>query len=258
MTKIIADHIVSEILTPTEGHHIIHFQSPVEIPEIKPGNFAEIQIDNEPGVFLRRPFSILNVDYTNRTISFYIKEIGKGTRRLGKLTKGDKVNLVYPLGNSYHIDPGVKKALIVTGGSGIAPFILLGKELKKNHSEAVFVIGGRSAKDILLNDEFARYGEVLITTEDGSLGEEGLVIQHSVFSNLAGFDKIYTCGPDPMMKAVAAIAHTKGITCEASLENMMACGFGICLCCVTPTHGGNKRVCYEGPVFDVNDLKWQI
>jgi len=223
-----------------------------------PGNFAEILVPDAPGVFLRRPFSILDVDYENRLISFYVKAIGEGTRKLGELNIGKQVNLIYPLGNSFSLPESEKKVLIVAGGSGIAPFILLGKALRRNGNETTFLLGAGQAKDVLLKEEFSRYGQVYITTEDGSAGEKGLVTQHSLFGHAEfPFKKVYSCGPDPMMKAVAFLAGQKGVECEVSLENMMACGFGICLCCVTPTIEGNKRVCWEGPVFNSNYLTWQ-
>ncbi|MCF6342329.1 MAG: dihydroorotate dehydrogenase electron transfer subunit [Bacteroidales bacterium] len=222
---------------------------------IMPGNFAEIAVPGLPDVFLRRPISILDFDPEQNTISFYIKAIGKGTRQLGRLAEGDTVNIVYPLGNSFSV-PEKGKVLIVGGGSGIAPFIQLGRELQKNNMETVFLIGGRTGKDVLLTEEFSRYGQVLVTTEDGSRGEKGLVTAHSVFGGAFDFDRIYTCGPDPMMKAVARIAGQRGIDCEASLENLMACGIGACLCCVTPTVNGNKVVCTEGPVFNTKELGW--
>lgn len=257
MNKIVKDHEVVKVETPMEGNYIIQFRSPQQIPEILPGNFAEIKVPESPDVFLRRPFSILDVDYDKNIISFYVKAIGKGTSKLGTLRTGQLVSIIYPLGNSYSIPDGLKKALIVGGGSGIAPFILLGKKLKALKVETTFLLGGRSARDILLTNEFSKYGEVLTTTEDGSLGEKGLVTQHSVFGNkLKEFDKVFTCGPDPMMKAVGNIATQHNTECEVSLENMMACGFGVCLCCVTATPGGNKRVCIEGPVFNVNNLSW--
>ena len=99
----------------------------------------------------------------------------------------------------------------------------------------------------------------MVTTDDGSLGEKGFVTKHSILDDPEiKFDKIYTCGPEIMMKAVAKMARSKGIDCEVSLENTMACGIGACLCCVTETIDGNKCVCTEGPVFNINDLKWQI
>ncbi len=258
MKKVVAEHQITEVHYLSEGNYILRFKSPVEIPSILPGNFAEIQIANATDVFLRRPFSILDVDYENRIISFYVKVIGKGTSKLVENQLGDKVNLMYPLGDSYSIASQNKNVLIVGGGSGIAPFILLGKELKQRHIQTTFLVGGKSKKDILLTDEFAKYGDVLITTEDGSLGETGLVTSHSVFRQKPfGFDTIYTCGPDAMMKAIAKLAMNLKVECEASLENMMGCGFGVCLCCVTATQEGNKRVCWEGPVFNVNYLKWQ-
>jgi len=159
------------------------------------------------------------------------------------------------LGNSFSV-VGEGKALIVGGGSGIAPFIQLGRELKRRSIQTTFLIGGRTKNDVFLTDEFSKFGEVLVTTEDGSRGEKGFVTHHSVFSGDFDFNKIYTCGPDPMMKAIAKIATEKNIDCKASLENMMACGIGACLCCVTPTINGNKVVCTEGPVFNTKELGW--
>lgn len=259
MEKIVADHTVIQVTSPSEGNYFVHFQAPTELPEILPGHFAEIQVPDAPEVFLRRPFSILDVDYVEQTISFYVKVIGKGTKRLSELLPGQQVNLIYPLGNTFTIPDNTERALIVAGGSGIAPFILLGRELNDKNIPVTFLLGGRSAKDILLQEEFSQLGTVEITTEDGSLGEQGMVTQHSLFrTDPFDYDIIYTCGPDPMMHAVSRLAKEKRTPCEASLENMMACGFGVCLCCVTPTTEGNKRVCIEGPVFDTKKLKWQI
>jgi dihydroorotate dehydrogenase electron transfer subunit len=235
---------------------IIDLEAINPLPEIHPGNFAEIAIDNSPDVFLRRPFSFYDVDPVANTISFFVKVIGKGTRLLGEKRAGDKLNLIYPLGNAFSV-PETGRILVVAGGSGVAPFILYGRKLSKTSAKAAFLFGARNADEIVLTGHFRSLGEVFVTTEDGSLGEKGLVTQHSLFQQeKLPFDFIATCGPDPMMKAVAKIAQGKGITCEASLENTMACGFGACLCCVTPTHRGNLCVCTEGPVFNVNDLKW--
>lgn len=257
MKKVIADHEVTSVDFIGRDQFIIRLQAPGGIPEILPGNFAEIRIYGSPDVFLRRPFSILDVDHETNTLSFYVKIIGKGTRSMGMLRKGNVMNLIYPLGNSFSLPVEGKEALIVAGGTGIAPFILLGRLLKKQHIATTFLIGGRSAEDIALTNEFSKYGEVLVTTEDGSLGERGMVTGHSVFrQSRLPFGKIYTCGPDLMMKAVAKIAHTHSIPCEASLENTMACGFGACLSCVTETVEGNKCVCTAGPVFNTNYLTW--
>jgi dihydroorotate dehydrogenase electron transfer subunit len=119
----------------------------------------------------------------------------------------------------------------------------------------VFLLGARSRDDLLQLDDFRRQGDVYITTEDGSLGEQGYVTQHTVLSSRR-FDQICTCGPKPMMMAVAQYAAARGIACEVSLENTMACGIGACLCCVEKTIEGHVCVCTEGPVFNINQLTW--
>jgi len=235
---------------------IIEVEAPGTLPDIQPGNFAEILITNSPKVFLRRPFSVYDVNPDQNKLSFFIKVIGEGTRLLGEIRQGEQLSLIYPLGNAFSV-PASGHVLIVAGGSGVAPFILYGKELRKNKVKATFLFGARTADEIVLTEQFRSLGEVFITTEDGSMGEKGLVTQHSLFRNgHLPFDFMVTCGPDPMMKAVAKIAQAQGIACEASLENTMACGFGACLCCITPTTRGNLCVCTDGPVFNVNDLRW--
>jgi dihydroorotate dehydrogenase electron transfer subunit len=134
--------------------------------------------------------------------------------------------------------------------------LYLGAELKQQGCEVTFLLGGRSAKDVLELDFFNKCGRVCVTTEDGTMGEQGFVTNHSVLAE--SFDMIFTCGPTPMMKAVARYAKEKDIECEASLENMMACGLGACLCCVEKTTEGNLCVCKEGPVFNTKRLLWQI
>ena len=254
-TRQIQDFEISEIKWLNYTTYILVLKSAESVSGVKPGNFAEIKIPHAPDVFLRRPFSVLDTDQEKNTLSFYIKIVGKGTKQLGNLTPGNKINVIYPLGNSFSVN-GAKNALLVGGGSGIAPFLLLGRTLKKQGVKVTFLLGARTKEDVLLTEEFEKLGTVLVTTEDGSSGQPGLVTHHSVFTGEFDFNKIYTCGPNPMMKAVAKIAEEKGITCEASLENMMACGFGACLCCVTETIHGNKRVCTEGPVFNTKELVW--
>lgn len=235
---------------------ILDLEATEEMPAILPGNFAEIEVKNSPKVFLRRPFSVYDVNPSARTLSFFVKVIGEGTRLLGEARKGDVISLIYPLGNGFSI-PEKDRVLVVAGGSGVAPFILYAKHLAPYHKKITFLFGGRTSEDIVMMEKFREYGEVLVTTEDGSLGEKGMVTAHSLFQRgELPFDFVVTCGPDPMMKAIAKIASAQGIPCEVSLENTMACGFGACLCCIVETVNGNKCVCTEGPVFNINDLKW--
>jgi dihydroorotate dehydrogenase electron transfer subunit len=236
---------------------VIDLEATEELPDIQPGQFAEILIDNSRKVFLRRPFSFYNANKDTRTISFFVKVVGEGTRLLGEMKKGDKLNVLYPLGNSFKVNSG-KRTLIVAGGTGIAPFLMLGKQLKTAKKEVTFLFGARNSEEIVLLDQFTPLGKVEVTTEDGSMGTTGMVTHHAIFrQGKLHFDEIYTCGPDAMMKAVARIAAAEGIPCQVSLENTMACGFGACLCCITPSVRGNICVCTEGPVFDIKELTWQ-
>ena len=184
---------------------------------------------------------------------FLIQLVGDGTRRLGEAKAGDLINVVLPLGNGFTMPQNASdKLLLIGGGVGTAPMLYLGEQLAENGSKPTFLLGTRSAADLLQLDDFARYGEVYVTTEDGSQGERGYVTQHSVLSR-KDFTKIY-----PMMMAVARYAKSKGVDCEVSLENKMACGVGACLCCVENTTEGHLCVCKEGPVFNINQLLWQI
>jgi dihydroorotate dehydrogenase electron transfer subunit len=149
------------------------------------------------------------------------------------------------------------RILLVGGGIGTAPLLYTGKILKNSGFNPIFLLGGRTKNDIVQIEEFRKLGIVHITTEDCSAGEKGFVTNHSALAS-EKFDKIYACGPKPMMVAVAKYAKERDIDCEVSLENMMACGIGACLCCVEKTVRGNVCVCTEGPVFNINQLTWQI
>jgi dihydroorotate dehydrogenase electron transfer subunit len=256
--KIIQDFEVKENISLNDQHYILTLLSPAELPEILPGQFAEMLIPDSPETFLRRPFSIHNIHPNKREISFFIKCLGKGTAKLRTLQSGDLVNVMLPLGNSFGLD--VKgKALLVGGGCGIAPMFYLAKSLAAKNMEMDILVGAKSKEELSLTKELKQFGTVHITTEDGTEGEKGLVTQHSLFKNSRNsYSKIYCCGPEPMMKAVAAIAEKNSIECEVSLENTMACGIGACLCCVTETVEGHKCVCTDGPVFNIKKLKWQI
>ena len=258
MKKFILDLTVTENLKLHINYVLLKLTSQSPLPEMLPGQFAEIRVDGSPSTFLRRPISINYVDRSRNEVWFLIQLIGDGTRRLAEATKGDIINIVLPLGNGFTM-PQIPsdKLLLVGGGVGTAPMLYLGEQLAKNGSKPTFLLGARTDKDLLQLDDFASYGEVYTTTEDGSYGEKGYVTQHSIL-NKVKFEQIYTCGPKPMMMAVAKYAKSNNINCEVSLENMMACGVGACLCCVENTDEGHLCVCKEGPVFNINKLLWQI
>ena len=148
-----------------------------------------------------------------------------------------------------------QKFLLVGGGVGIAPLLFMGEAMLQLGVRPTFLLGARSKSDLLRLDAYRACGTVYVTTEDGSEGEKGFVTQHSILQR-EKFDNIAVCGPKPMMMAMARYAREAQIPCEVSLENMMACGLGACLCCVEETKDGNVCVCKEGPVFDVEKLKW--
>lgn len=229
-----------------------------ELPEMKPGQFVEIKVEGSPETFLRRPISINFVDRTTNELWLLIQKVGNGTKTLSNLTIGSTLNLVLPLGNSFSMPADKnKKLLLIGGGVGTAPMLYWGSILKELGYDVTFLLGARSSSDLLQLDIFEKYGRLLTTTEDGTHGEKGYVTQHSALST-EQFDNIYTCGPKPMMMAVASYAAKNNISCEVSLENTMACGIGVCLCCVEKTTEGHVCVCKEGPIFNINQLTWQI
>jgi len=241
----------------SEDYFILELFGKSKLAEILPGQFVQLRVDNDRNTFLRRPISVFDVDYEKNVISLLIKKVGNGTRAMSRLEEGVKVNIIYPLGNSFTIGKGNDKALLVGGGVGVAPLLLLSGLLKQRSHNFKFLLGYRSLEDIIEKERFDRMGEVLVTTEDGSYGYKGLITEHPVLHG-DDYDRIYCCGPDVMMKAIAVIARSRNKFCEVSLENTMACGYGVCLCCVVDTSRGKICSCTEGPVFNINELKWQI
>lgn len=236
---------------------LLTLRSGGEMPVVHGGQFVNVLVGGDAGVMLRRPISVCNVDYNKNELWLLVKDLGRGSHELCRKRPGDKLDILYPLGNGFS-EPPAKSAqiLLAGGGVGIAPLLYWGKVLRQKGYNPTFLLGGRSADDLPLLDEFMNWGELLATTDDGSLGSEGIITFHARFTE--HWDMIYCCGPMPMMKAVASSALKRGIACEVSLENKMACGLGACLCCVEDTDEGNLCTCTSGPVFNIKRLKWQI
>lgn len=256
--KRMMDLVVNENIKLNSGYNLIKLttidKSP--LPDMLPGQFVEIRVDGSKSTFLRRPISINFYDKIKNELWLLIQIVGEGTKKMCGLQKGDLMNLLLPLGNSFSMPKDVNSNLLLIGGGvGIAPLLFFGSVLKEKGYAPNFLLGARSKKDLLQLDEFAEYGEVHCTTEDGSYGEKGFVTDHSILRKTY-FSTIYTCGPKPMMVAIAKYAKNNNIICEASLENLMACGFGVCLCCVENIGEENVCVCTDGPVFNTNKLKW--
>ena len=234
---------------------LLRLQTERPLPEIQPGQFVQVRVDGSPSTYLRRPISMHNVDYQQNEITLLVQQVGEGTRHLAQTEAGDIVNMVLPLGQGFTIPEKGERCLLVGGGIGIAPLYYFAKVLGEKGIRPTLLLGGKSASDLLRLADYQQLGETFVTTEDGSLGEKGFVTMHSIWQT-QDFDKIYVCGPKPMMKAVAKLAAEKNIWCEVSLENLMACGLGACLCCVEDTVDGHVCVCKEGPVFNTRRLKW--
>lgn len=258
MKKYIKDLTVAEVEYPHARYVLLKLTDSEPLPEMLPGQFVEVKVEGSPNTFLRRPISINYVDTAKNQLWLLIQTVGEGTHKLAELKAGDKLNLVFPLGNGFSpLKKKGEKVLLVGGGVGVAPLLNYGKYLKDNGAEPIFLLGARSKSDLLEQDMFKSIAPVYVTTEDASEGEKGFVTQHSILGKET-FDRISVCGPKPMMVSVAKYAKATNTPCEVSLENMMACGLGACLCCVEKTVKGNVCVCKEGPVFDINDLTWSL
>ena len=258
MKKYILDLKVRSVEQIHQRYVLIKLTDEKPLPEMLPGQFVEVRVDGSPSTFLRRPISINFVDREQNELWLLVATVVDGTKQMAKLQPGDTLNCVLPLGNTFTMPvSNSQRILLVGGGVGVAPLYYLGAEMRRKGIEPTFLLGARTASDLLEIDRFERLGRVFVTTEDGSRGERGFVTQHSLLQH-EQFDFISTCGPKPMMVAVARYARQADTPCEVSLENLMACGLGACLCCVEKTVDGNLCVCKEGPVFNVNRLLWQI
>ena len=223
----------------------------------RPGQFAEISV---PGLFLRRPISVC--DWTPVELLLLVKAVGAGTHALYKLGPGASLDILTGLGNGFDIGHGVagsfaSRTVLVGGGIGIAPLYALAKALaverkKAGISDALpVVLGFRSVSDTFYVDDFAAIGcDVMVATEDGSVGTRGFVTD--LLSAHPQLAYVYTCGPMPMLRAVARLPQVGDG--QFSFEARMGCGFGACMGCTILTASGPKRVCREGPVFHKGDL----
>lgn len=233
------------------GYSVLRLRSEKEeLPRILPGQFVNILVTTAREAFLRRPISVHDV--VGEELVLMVKNAGPGTAVLCESKEGDRYNVLLPLGHGFSTD--IRKPLLIGGGVGIAPLLYLGRKLKENGVTPDFLLGGRTATDLMNIEEYRRLGNVHVCTEDGSEGVKGFVTQHPILNEK--WQHYAVCGPMPMMKAVAAMAREKGVDCEVSLENKMACGLGACLCCVEDTVRGNECTCTSGPVYNLNDLKW--
>ncbi|HBL83708.1 MAG: dihydroorotate oxidase [Clostridiales bacterium GWF2_38_85] len=210
----------------------------------KPGQFVNIKVE---GQFLRRPISVC--DYNENNMVLIYKIIGQGTKAMSEAMPGTRFDILTGLGNGYTIRGN--KPLLIGGGVGVPPIYCLAKALASDNIKASVIIGFNSVEEVFYYDEFKALGcNVIVTTADGSMGLKGFVTDAI---DRFEYDYFYTCGPEPMLKAVYNKTVTEG---QLSFEERMGCGFGACMGCSCETKYGSKRICLVGPVLEKNEVIW--
>ncbi len=242
----------------------VDLESPGIAPLVAPGQFVHVKMPNLEHRILRRPFSVYDTDPKDGRLSIVYKVIGLGTAHLATLKPGTELDLLGPLGVGFTPPRPEQTPIVVAGGYGCAATYLLARQ---SPVPAYCLLGGRSADDLLLVEEFKQLdAQVELATDDGSRGRRGLVTE-LLEELLARGDlrnpQIYACGPVGMLKAVGRIAHQSGLVAEISLDHAMCCGVGACFACVvkvkadTPAGWDYARTCVEGPVFRSDQAVWE-
>lgn len=212
-----------------------------------PGQFVNIQLD---GMFLRRPISVC--DYDARTLTLVYKALGKGTEAMSKMAPGQQLDILTGLGNGYDLTLSGDHPVLLGGGVGVPPMYNLAKKLLAEGKKVSVILGFNTKSEIFYEEEFKKLGcEVTVTTVDGSYGVKGFV---TTALDEMDYSYFYTCGPEPMLKAIYKASTTSG---QMSFEERMGCGFGACMGCSCKTLTGNKRICKEGPVMKKEDILWE-
>lgn len=216
---------------------------------ITPGQFANIAL---AGKYLRRPISVC--DYDKDTLVLLYDVVGDGTAQMSEMKSGEDLNILIGLGNGFNIDIECTRPVLIGGGIGVAPLLNLAKALREAGREPEVVLGFNTAADVVLEKELQELGfRTIVTTADGSYGIKGFVTDALRDENMI-YDYFYACGPLPMMRALCNELPIEG---QLSLDERMACGFGICMCCSLETRNGAKRICKDGPVFYKDEIIWK-
>ena len=212
-----------------------------------PGQFVNIQLD---GFYLRRPISVCDAEEGVLTIIY--KAVGRGTEYMSGLASGAKLDILSGLGNGYDMQKSGEAPLLIGGGAGVPPMYMLCKKLTAAGKKCRVILGFNTADEVFYADRFEALGaEVTVSTADGSTGTKGFVTD---CIPKVGYTHFYTCGPEPMLKAV--YSATGEISGQFSFEERMGCGFGACVGCTCETKYGNKRICRDGPVLTKEEIVW--
>lgn len=235
-----------------------------EAPQIaegaRPGQFVHVRVAENPVQFLRMPFAVY--DAADGTVDVCYQVVGEGTEQLSGLAVGSSVDLIGPVGNGWTPPADVKRALLIAGGVGAPALNLLARQLSASGVVVDAVMGAQSKDKFACVDRMqeatdACGGTIHFTTDDGSFGTHGFVTAVSDGLIASGeYDYVAVCGPTPMMANAVKPALERGVSCQVSMEKLMACGVGACLSCVVETVNGRKRCCVDGPVFDAAEVIW--
>ena len=238
--------------------HIIWLHQPAVLQHSRPGEFLMTCIGDGFDPLLGRALSIhrLRDGFSGPEFGLLFEVVGRGTKWLAQRSVGDEISFVGPLGHGFEVRPRVKQMLLISGGIGCAPLIWLAEELTADGRDVTLVLGGRSREQIFPSQLLPPEIEIVVTTEDGSLGEKGLVT--GPFERLLPWcDQVFACGPDPMFEALHQVTQRAGSAkpLQGLLEGRMACGFGICYsCAIFPKKGGVRLICTDGPQFELRDI----
>ena len=222
---------------------------------IRPGQFVNIKLD---GLYLRRPISVC--DCVGCVLTLIYKVVGKGTELMSKMTQCDELDVLTGLGNGYDLTKSGETPLLIGGGVGVPPLYMLCRKLAEEGRHPTVVLGFNKAEEVFYTNEFAALGaEVKVATVDGSVGVKGFVTDAIAALSDEGkkFSYFYTCGPEPMLKAVYNSPVLDGVEGEFSFEERMGCGFGACMGCSCKTVTGYKRICKDGPVLEKKEILWK-
>ncbi len=253
-------------VTRVEQFSPTNYRLTLDCPKVagcaKPGQFVMIKTGIGKDPLLRRPFSIHQTTLEGK-IQIYFKVVGRGTDILAHVKEKETLSVFGPLGRGYRLNKNAP-TVIVGGGLGIAPLLFLVKEncrLKKDCRQDLVILGARQKSEIEpLLDDFRQFGiSILTATDDGSLGHQGVVIEILDSIELPAGCTVYGCGPEPMLAGLSGFCASRGIPCQVSVESVMACGMGACLGCSRHAgNGGYTHVCLNGPVYDAEDLLWNM
>ncbi|MEW5758853.1 MAG: dihydroorotate dehydrogenase electron transfer subunit [Candidatus Omnitrophota bacterium] len=236
----------------------------------QPGQFLHIKINSSFDPLLRRPLSIHRI--LGGKIEILYELVGRGTKILSESSSGDILDVIGPLGKGFNYQSPQPKAdppqaeitndkanpnnqlpILIAGGIGVAPLVFLAQKMKQT---PIVLIGAKTKNEVLCMKEFKNLGcDVRIATDDGTLGFKGRVTD--LLKEFLPANRIYACGPDAMLKSLQKIAAVNNLNCQVSLDEGMGCGIGACLACVINTTKGQKRICHDGPVFDIKELIWE-